>query len=291
LNEALDLIAGARYEEETHERHGGDNVSVAISLDETYRAFLPKLGLAWHVTDSATVGGVVSRGYNGGGGGFTFDEVNELFTNYQYDPEYVVTYELYARRQIRDGRVLLTANVFYSDYKDMQLSYDLTPSNPTDFSFIVRNAPKAETYGAEVGANAALTQELSVYGSIGLLHAKITEYPGSGFQGNELPMSPSATASMGVAFNRDRWDASFNARYSTSYYSDVANNPRGNVDAYWLANAQLGYRWDQLRIYGSVNNLFDSGKAVAIFSGPTPAEDSATILTPRSYWLGAQWYW
>jgi outer membrane receptor protein involved in Fe transport len=291
LNEKLDLIAGARYEEETHERYGGDNVSVAIALDETYRAFLPKLGLAWHVTESTTVGGVVSRGYNGGGGGFTFDEVSELFTNYQYDPEYVVSYELYARRQLRDGRVLLTANVFYSDYKDMQLSYDLTPANSTDFSFIVKNAPKAETYGAEVGANATLTQEIAVYGSIGLLHAEITQYPGSGFQGNELPMSPSATASAGIAFNRDRWDASFNARYSTSYYSDIKNNPRGNVDPCWVANAQLGYRWDQIRIYGSVNNLFDSGKAMAIFSGPTPAEDSANIVAPRSYWLGAQWSW
>jgi outer membrane receptor protein involved in Fe transport len=67
LSETLDLIAGARYEQETHERRGGDNVSVAIALDETYRAFLPKLGLAWHVTKSATLGGVVSRGYNGGG--------------------------------------------------------------------------------------------------------------------------------------------------------------------------------------------------------------------------------
>jgi iron complex outermembrane receptor protein len=266
-------------------------VNVAISLDETYRAFLPKLGLAWHVTESATLGGVISRGYNGGGGGFTFDEVNALFTNYQYDPEYVVTYEIYARRQLGEGRVQLTANVFYSDYKDMQLSYDLTPTDPTDFSFIVKNAPEARTYGAEVGANAALTPELSIYGSLGLLQAKITEYPGSGFQGNELPMSPSATASMGVAFNRDRWEASFNARYSASYYSDIENNPRGNIDPYWLANAQLAHRWDQLRIYGSVNNVFDSGKPIAIFSGPTRGEDSANILAPRSYWLGAQWSW
>jgi outer membrane receptor protein involved in Fe transport len=118
-------------------------------------------------------------------------------------------------------KIAPTANVFYSDYDDMQLSYDLTAADPTDFSFIVKNAPKAETYGAEVGANATLTPELSVYGSIGLLHAKITEYPGSGFQGNELPRSPSATASMGVSFDRDRWEASFDTRYSASYYSDI----------------------------------------------------------------------
>jgi hypothetical protein len=63
------------------------------------------------------------------------------------------------------------------------------------------------------------------------------------------------------------------------------------LDPYWLANAQIGYRWDQLRIYGTVSNVFESAKPVAIYSGPTPAEDGANILAPRSYWLGAQWSW
>jgi len=29
-------------------------------------------------------------------------------------------------------------------------------------------------------------------------------------------------------------------------------------------DAQLGYRWDQLRIYGTVSNVFDSGEAATI---------------------------
>jgi outer membrane receptor protein involved in Fe transport len=291
LTDSVDLIVGARYEQEKHERHGGDDVSVAIDLDETYKAFLPKLGVAWHVTEKATLGGVISRGYNGGGGGFTFDEVSGLFTNYQYDPEYVVTYEVYGRQELAAGRVQLTANVFYSDYDDLQLSYDLTPADPTDYSFIVKNAPAAETFGAEVGATAVVAPGVEVYANLGALHAKITKYPGSGFQGNELPMSPAATASAGVTFNRDRWDASFNVRYSSSYFSDIENNPRGNVDPYWQANLQLGWRLQQWRLYGHLNNVFDSGKALAIYSGATPAEDGANVLAPRSYWLGVQRSW
>ena len=35
----------------------------------------------------------------------------------------------------------LTANVFYASYRDMQLTFDLTPTDPSDFEFVVRIAP------------------------------------------------------------------------------------------------------------------------------------------------------
>ena len=36
------------------------------------------------------------------------------FSDYQYGPEYVTSVELYARKQALEGRLGLTANVFYS---------------------------------------------------------------------------------------------------------------------------------------------------------------------------------
>lgn len=289
LTDSLDLIAGARYEQEKHERHGGDQVAVVISLDETYDAFLPKLGLSWHVNDDTTVGVLALRGYNGGGAGFTFDETNVVFTNYQYDPEYVTSVELFARKEALDGRLGLTANVFYSTYKDMQLSYDLTPTDPTDYSFVVRNADRAESYGAEFGADWNIASGWSAYGSIGLLHARITRYPDSGFQGNDQPISPSFTASGGLTWRAAvGWDASISGRYSGSYYSDLANQPRGKVDSYFVANAQAGYRFSHARVYASVENLADSAKAIAVYSGAVPEEDAADILQPRTYWAGVE---
>jgi outer membrane receptor protein involved in Fe transport len=289
LNDVLDLVAGARYEQEKHERHGGDQTSVVISLDETYRAFLPKIGLAWHVQENTTVGVTVSRGYNGGGAGFTYDEVSGLFTNYQYDPEHVTSVELYSRKQLLGERLGLTANVFYSDYRDMQLSYDLTPNDPSDYSFVVRNADKSETYGAELGADWLIRTDFSVYGSLGLLKAKITSYPNSGFQGNDQPISPSITAAAGFNWRSGTgWDASLSGRYSGSYYSDLDNQPRGKVDPYFVANTQLGYNFSRLRVYGYVENLFDSDKTLAVYSGATPEEDGADILAPRTYWAGVQ---
>lgn len=289
LSDTLDLIAGARYEQEKHVRRGGDQALVVIDLDETYRAFLPKIGLAWHVQDDATVGVVVARGYNGGGAGFTFNEQTAVFTNYQYDPEYVTSVELFGRKQLADGRVFLTANVFYSRYRDMQLSFDLTPADPTDYSFVVRNAEEAESYGAELGATWVLPNGLQVYGNLGLLDAQITRYPGSGFQGNDQPFAPSISAAGGISWRSERgWDAAFNARYSGSYYSDLANNARGKVGPYWVANAQLGYTVGNVRFYGSVENLFDSDEPLTIYAGSVFDEDTAEILTPRSYWAGVQ---
>lgn len=289
LTDTLDLVAGARYEQEKHERHGGDQTLVRIDLDETYRAFLPKLGLAWHVQDDTTLGVMVLRGYNGGGAGFSFDERSGIFTNYQYDPEYVTSVELYARRQALDGRLGLTANVFYSDYRDMQLSYDLTPTDPSDYSFVVRNADRAKSYGAELGADWAIGSGFGAYGSVGLLHSRITKYPNSGFQGNDQPFSPDFTAAGGLTYRGPSgFEASFSGRYSSAYYSDLDNQPRGHVGPYFVANAQVGYRFSRVRLYGSVANLFDSDEPLAVYSGTTAAEDVADIVRPRSYWVGAE---
>jgi outer membrane receptor protein involved in Fe transport len=289
ITDTLDLVAGARYEQEKHERHGGDQLLVRIDLDETYRAFLPKIGLAWHVQDNTTLGVMVLRGYNGGGAGFSFDDRSGIFTNYQYDPEYVTSVELYARRQALDGRLGLTANVFYSDYHDMQLSYDLTPTDPSDYSFVVRNADRAKSYGAELGADWSIGSGFSAYGNVGLLHARITKYPDSGFQGNDQPISPSFTAAGGLTYRAPSgFEASVSGRYSSSYYSDLDNQPRGRVGPYFVANAQVGYRFSRIRLYGSVENLFDSDEPIAVYSGATPEEDTADILHPRTYWVGAE---
>lgn len=288
LTQTLDLIAGARLEQEKHERHGGDQSLVRISLDETYRAFLPKLGVAWHVQEKTTLGVVASRGYNGGGAGFTFDDASGLFTNYQYDPEYVTTLELFGRKQMLDDRLGLTANVFYSDYRDMQLMYDLTPTDQADFSFVVRNADRARSYGAELSADFAVDPSLRLFASVGLLEAQITRYPDSGFEGHEQPFAPALSAAAGVTWNHAGWEASLSGRYSGSYFSDLDNQPRGEVDPSFVANAQLGYSFSRVRIYGYIDNLFDSDKLLALYSGETLAEDAADILPPRSYWAGVQ---
>src|SRR3546814_14230574 len=108
---------------------------------------------------------MASRGYNGGGAGAALGATEA--TNYQYDPEYVWTYELYGRQELADGRLRLTANVFYADYKDYQLTFDRTPTDLADYDFVVDNADKVKTYGAEAGATWLVMSGLEVYLNLG----------------------------------------------------------------------------------------------------------------------------
>lgn len=124
LGERFDLNFGARYERETHRRSGGEGAMVRVDIDKSYSAFLPKLGLAWHPDPNWTVGVFASRGYNAGGGGVTLDVP---IVSYGYDAEYVRDYEAYFRADLADGRVQLTGNVFYGEFSDMQLPFDLNP--------------------------------------------------------------------------------------------------------------------------------------------------------------------
>ncbi|MBL4631212.1 MAG: TonB-dependent receptor [Paraglaciecola sp.] len=220
----LDLSFGLRYERDHHQRNGGDATGelVQISSDETYTAFLPKVGINWQQTKTASWGAQISRGYNAGGGGITFAFP---IVNYEYDAEYVWTSELYGRQALLDGKLFLTENIFYSEYKDMQLPFDLTPDDSRDEAFVVRNADRVNTSGIELSATLSLTSNLETFMNLGLLNTKISQYPDSGIEGNKLLTDPSVTSSAGLSWTHNNWSTSIVARYTNGYFTDVNNRP------------------------------------------------------------------
>lgn len=281
----LEATLGWRIEQE-HRRRVGSDGPFAIDFDETYRVFSPKAGLAWRANRALTVGAVVSRGYNGGSAGFTYDFP---FVSYTFDPEYVWNYETYARADLRGGRLSLTGNLFVSDYKDMQLPFDLNP-DPRIWSFVVRNAESAITYGGEAGATWRPAAGLELFADLSLLRTEITDFPGSSVEGNELPRAPAFTTDLGLLYrHRAGFDAGVDLRYSDAYYSSVTNEPRGKVDPYALVNAQAGYSLAGARLFVYVTNIFDSAAPVQLEPGATAAEDVAMIVRPRRAGIGLTW--
>lgn len=285
----FDVIVGGRLENERRRRVGGEAPTFDIAFKETYNVFLPKIGVAWRATEQLTVGATVSRGYNGGGAGLSFGDANVnppvLPFTYTYKPEYVWTYEAFARAELFDKRLQLNGNVFLSRYKDMQLPFIVRAPFVTE----IRNAERAVTYGAELNARWLVMPGLELFGEIGLLKTKLTRYPGSGLQGNQLARSPAFTAGAGASYKHDSgFDVSVDAKYSSSYYTEVSNNPRGKIDPYVVVNAQAGFTWGNARVFAFVNNLFDAGKPIAVFTSGAPATDIANVLRPRWYGIGAQ---
>lgn len=281
----VDITIGGRLEREHRDRSGADG-PFAIDLDETYNVFSPKAGIRWRASDSVTVGTIVSRGYNAGGAGFTYDFP---FVSYTFEPEFVTTSETYVRADLRENTVSITGNAFYSRYADMQLPFDLNP-DPRIWSFVVRNADAAVTFGVEAGVTWRVLPGLDLFGNVGILETEITEYEGSSVEGNSLAQAPAFTGDFGALYRHaGGLDASIDARLSDAYYSSVTNDPRGRTEPYGLVNVQAGYTVRGTRIYAFASNLFDSHAPTLLEPGATTADDVALILRPRRAGLGLTW--
>ena len=280
VSDRFDVTLGARYERETRRREGSLFI-FDIDLDETYKVFLPKLVLSWHLSPRITLGTVAGRGYNGGSAGFSFEPP---FAAYTFDPEYVWNYEAFYRATLADGGLTLNGNLFYSDYTDIQLPFELGP-----FSTVIRNAEQAVTYGAELAVTWKAKAGLELTAGVGLLKSEIRQYPGSGWEGNELPRSPSLSADLGASWEHaSGFELSLDSHYSGSYYSVITNDPRTRTDPYWTLDTQAAYRFGHGRVFAFLNNVFDSGDALFIYPADAFGPAHAQILKPRSYGVGVQ---
>jgi iron complex outermembrane receptor protein len=290
LSPQWELTAGGRYERE-HRLRQGTLAFFTTDFDETYEVFLPKLGLARKLGTDTTVGATVSRGYNGGNAGFTYDEP---YINYTYDTEYVTSLEGYVRSRAQGGLLQLTGNVFYNRYKNFQTPFDLN-DDPAVWAYVVRNAPRAVTYGAEMGAVWRARPDLTVRGDLGLLRAQIESYPDSNVEGHELPRSPRVSAALGATWRGPNGlDVGGSARYSSAYYSDITNVARGRVEPGWTAHLNASYPVGRARVFAFINNVFDSKRPVLVDADPNAAaeaNDVGTLPRPRAVGVGVEvWF-
>lgn len=254
----VDVTLGGRFEHEERKRVGGSS-NVAIDFDKTYDVFLPKVEVAYKPQPENTYGARISRGYNGGGAGLT---LTTPFISYTYSPEYVWNYELFSRHQLKDSDVELTTNIFYNDYKNMQLP---TTVGTTE---VIVNADKVATYGAELGARWAPSWVFEMNGSVGLLKSKIERFSGSSLEGNKLARAPGYSANVGAIWRfLESFELSGNVSFSDSYYSNADNDPRGRISSNWRTNLQLAYNFKHGRATLFAQNLFDNNDSVMNYYG------------------------
>ena len=273
----IDLTLGTRYEAEERDRTGGAGV-FAIDFHKTFHAFLPRGTLTVQASDAVTVGATIGRGYNAGGAGFAFDPP---FPSFVYDKETVTNYEGFVRGALLDNRLRLSANVFYNDYRGLQLPFDVNP-DPAINSIVIRNADRATTYGAEVEAHLQALRTLEFFANAGVLKTKVDRYDDPTVQGNDLPRSPAFTLNTGfVGTPMPGLDLSFDIRFTDAYYSDAFNDARGKTRPYTIANAQASYRIGPARLFVAATNLFDTTDVQQLSPGATRADDIAVISRPR----------
>ena len=252
----FELTLSARYEQEHHQRKG-KSAMFSINRDKKYNVFLPKADIAWKMNDDQRLGFKVGKGYNPGGAGVTF---GVPYTSYEYDAEYVWNYEFYHRWTSADKRLRINSNLFYNDYKDMQLPFTLGPN-----SIEIRNADKVVTYGAEINTEWQATEKLALNAGIGMLKTDIKRYPNSGIEGNKLARAPSFSGKLGANYRLlDHLEIGTNYSYNSSYYSTADNLANGKVGHYDQLDVYLAYDFKHARITLYADNVLNSRKDILL---------------------------
>jgi iron complex outermembrane receptor protein len=190
----LSLTAGLRYTEEETGIHALNrdptmpDLPPAIDLTDSARfsAWTPMASVAVTLPsdwlERADVDHVMtyftySQGFRGGG----FDgTLNPNISSLEpFAPEFLDSYEWGAKAIGVGNRVTLNVSVFYSDYRDIQVSsIQDDPDSPTGFIFTTQNAAKATAHGAEIELLALPIDGLQVNGSVGLLYTRYDEFIG-----------------------------------------------------------------------------------------------------------------
>lgn len=209
-----------------------------------------------------------NRGYRSGafnGGGYTSSSGITFV-----QPETVNAYEGGVKGRFLDRRLTLAAAAFYYDYQNQQVQD--TRAGPV--SFLV-NAPKSEVYGAEAEGALRVSPDLTLNGSIGLLHAqyKTLTLQGTNLSGNDLPFAPHVTAQLGFDWRLARIaDGALALSSTVSYFGRQYFSPFNTVNAvgsaqnnaelqqkdYALANAALNWTRDRLTLTAWADNLFEA---------------------------------
>ena len=252
----FEFTLSARYEQEHHKRKG-ESTLFSINRDKKYNVFLPKADIAWKMNENQRLGFKVGRGYNPGGAGVTF---GTPYTSYEYDAEYVWNYELYHRWTSDDKQLRVNSNLFYNDYKHMQLPFYLGPN-----SIVIRNADKVVTYGAESNVEWQATEKLALNAGIGILKTDIKRYPNSNIEGNKLARAPNFSGKLGAHYSLlDHWEIGANYSYNSSYYSTADNLANGKVGHYDQFDVYLAYDFKHARIMLYADNVLNSRKDILL---------------------------
>ncbi|WP_158970845.1 TonB-dependent receptor [Chachezhania sediminis] len=285
------LNAGLRYERDQIQRSGTVSPFFAksnLNYAETFTELLPKLSLAYDITEDFTVGALVKKGYNPGGVSLDFLYTHE-FQN--FDKETVWDYELFTRANLMGDKLFVNGNLFLMDYSNAQQNITGDVNGVTYVHTI--NAESARSYGLELSMDYQPISTLSLQAGLGLLNTEFTDFPEqSAWVGNAFANAPGTMFSVGASWDvTDRFNIGGDMRYVDGYYSDAANTPAYRVNGYTLVDLQASYRInDAVELYGYVNNVFDERVPVLLqpARGSTSAFTQASVTSPRMVGIGVR---
>jgi iron complex outermembrane receptor protein len=201
---------------------------------ETFTQFQPKVTWSWNALQDVNVYaswgvGFRSGGFNSigseallglwygaqcpgflptcaenGGPGVAVDA--GLDVNDEYDKEVSTSFELGSKAEFWNKRLRLNAAIFQTEVEDNQFFEFF--AGPFGLLRAVTTIDEVEIRGLEADFNAALTENFSLFGGIGLLDSEIKENKHRPLsEGNDAPQAPDTTYNLGAQFEAGLTDS------------------------------------------------------------------------------------
>lgn len=315
---SLELTLGARYTEETKTYDTLQNQQIIGVLADSYSRFwidlratpipfvlgdtedletdemTPLASLAYHINDDVMTYVSFSRGYKSGG----YEQRLAPGTPEapRFEPEYVDTYELGLKSTLADGRALLSAAVFYSEYSDMQISV-VDGVSPT-----ITNAGDATLRGAELEVSFNPVENLTLSAFVGYLDTEYDELSAralvSGItEDDALPNTSKwkygASIGYDIALSENfKLRPNLEWSYRSSMDLDGAGEPLLHQSGYSLVNAvlTLSPRDEHWTVSLSGRNLTDEEYLVAGIAQYNIGEIEGQYARPREWALSLKYH-
>jgi iron complex outermembrane receptor protein len=278
-------------------------------LDDS--SFSPVVTMEWDANPDTMVYATWTKGYKSGGfdarsNGHPDASVNNglksgaaITGSWEFANEEATSVELGSKMSIADGAAELSVAWYMTDYTDLQVSqFDGT------LGFNVTNAGEAKVQGIEADGRWALTDNITLTGSVAYLDFNYEKFPNSQcyFQqedtdgdklcdagGKRKEFTPELQANLGAAWasemsNGLELNASLDVSFMDEYLYAANLDPRSKQDAYSMVNARIALAgsegaWE-LALLG--RNLTD--ETVINFGGNTPLGGTLTGGAGNSYY-------
>ncbi len=296
VTEQLELLAGARYswDKQVYTRFAAAGPALnppAVGTAAT-ESLTGKIGANYHFADDGMIYLSASKGYKAGGVNLTPNTPNFL-------PERNFVYEAGFKTEVLDRHLRLNGSVFYSDYKDIQLS-SLVGGLP-----VTQNALAGRARGGELELTGQFGG-LAFNAGLGYLDANFansacisdTNTPGTDVgcptnlrfvpQGRELPFSPEWTINAGAQYTFALGDVDITPRIQMSHLSSQYATPfpsantlvpgRTLLDARISMNVGNGYL-----VEAYVNNLTDKTYIATQIQNSSSADGGIIYGAPRTF--------
>ncbi len=215
-------------------------------------------------------------------------------------PETARLYELGIKSEWLEHRLRANAAVFRTDYKDLQITFNIDPDGPGPigaFVPVLANAGTARIQGVELETEFAATDRLRLTASGGYLDAKYLSFSALAIQQlpslpTQLPNAPEFTANVGfvadfVRNNTGRWFMRGDYSYRSEQFKEFTNDPALKQGAYGILNASLNYQSPDSHWSASLGgtNLTDKIYIVSGVSNSGIGYAQAAVSRPREWFL------